>query len=312
VLATHPPTGHCQDESGTDGAITLAAYHVTAEQYLRAWQNYRQQVRHGQIRTGRYQLRYFTWGQGRPLVFIHGMADAPQAFIMVMEELRERFCCVAYALPDGCRDGANLSRYRLSDYAADLLALLDHLGFAEAAVVGSSFGSLICLHVLRHAPQRCRWGILQNGFAWRPLSRWERELARWGRRLPGWFGDWPNLHAAVMCFLEPVMTRQLPASVTAAYLRHAAHTPIAAAAWRAWTIAQSDLRPLLPDIHQPVLLITGDQDRLVPPDCWQQLQEGLPCCQRAQIPGCGHYPQYSHPQIMAEVIENFLHQHLPQ
>mgnify|MGYP003877422223 CR=1 FL=1 len=75
VLATHPPTGHCQDESGTDGAITLAAYHVTAEQYLRAWQNYRQQVRHGQIRTGRYQLRYFTWGQGRPLVFIHGMAD---------------------------------------------------------------------------------------------------------------------------------------------------------------------------------------------------------------------------------------------
>jgi pimeloyl-ACP methyl ester carboxylesterase len=300
------------EEEGGDIAVIPTAEGVTAEQCLQAWQNYRQQARHGQIGTGRYHLRYFTWGQGRPLVFIHGMADAPQAFIMVMEHLRERFCCVAYALPEGCRDGGNLSCYRLADYAADLLALLDHLGFAEAAIVGSSFGSLICLSALRYAPQRCRWGILQNGFAWRPLSRWEKELARWGRSLPGWFADWPNLHDAVMRFLEPVMTRQLPAPVTAAYLRHAAHTPIAAAAWRAWTIAQSDLRPLLPDIHQPVLLITGDQDRLVPPACWQELQEGLPRCRRVQIPGCGHYPQYSHPHVMAQVIENFLLQHLSE
>jgi pimeloyl-ACP methyl ester carboxylesterase len=286
----------------------LCASSVTAEQCIQAWRNYRQQAHHGRIWTGRYHLRYFRWGQGQPLVFIHGMADAPEAFIMVMDQLRDQYLCVAYALPDGCHNGGRLSRYRLNDYAEDLLTLLTHLGIAEAAIAGSSFGSLICLYALHCQPQRCRWGILQNGFAYRPLSRWERQLTRWGRCLPGWFADWPNLHAAVMRYLEPTLTRHLPAPVTAAYLRHAANTPIAAAAWRAWTIAQSDLRPLLPRIQQPVLLISADQDRLVPAECWQQLQEGLPHCQRVEIVGCGHYPQYSHPAAMAEAIETFLAQ----
>ena len=307
----HPSPGGCRSEGSEVSAVIPTACRVTAEQYSQAWQKYQQQAHHGQIWTGRYHLRYFTWGQGQPLVFIHGMADAPQAFVMVMNPLRERFLCVAYALPDGCRYGGQLPRYQLADYGADLLTLLDHLGIAESAIVGSSFGSLICLYALRYAPQRCRWGILQNGFARRPLGRWEKELARWGRGLPGWFGDWPNLQAAVMGYLEPVMIRHLPAPVTAAYLRHAANTPIAAAAWRAWTIARSDLSALLPEIQQPVLLLTGDQDRLVPVACWQQLQEGLPCCQRVHIPGCGHYPQYSHPHVMAEVIENFLFRHQP-
>jgi len=279
---------------------------VTAEQFLQAWQNYRQQAYHGQVWTGRYHLRYFTWGQGQPLVFIHGMADAPEAFVMVMDQLRQRHLCVAYALPDGCHLGGLLSRYQLNDYAEDLITLLAHLGIAAAAIVGSSFGSLICLYAMHRYPQSCRWGILQNGFAYRPLSRWERLLTRWGRALPGWLGDWPNLHALVMRYLEPTLVCGLPAPVAAAYLRHAASTPIAAAAWRVWTIAQSDLRPLLPGIQQPVLLITADQDRLVPRDCWQQLQEGLPHGQRVEITTCGHYPQYSHPAAMAEAIEAFL------
>ncbi|MCS7023102.1 MAG: alpha/beta hydrolase [Gemmataceae bacterium] len=279
---------------------------VTAEEFNNAWASFRQHAIAGRVWTGRYELRYFTWGQGQPVVFIHGMADAPEAFVMVVNHLWQRHRCVAYALPNGQTDGACLARYRLTDYLADLNVLLDHLRLDQVTVVGSSFGSLITLYALAYASHRCVAGVLQNGFAHRPLGPAERQLARWGRRLPGWFADWPNLYRWVMQRLEPSMCYQVPAPVAQLYLHHGSQTPLATAAWRAWTIAHTDLRPLLPTIQQPVLLITADRDRLVPSACWDEVQRPLPHCRRVTITGCGHYPQYTHPTEMALAIQEWV------
>lgn len=287
-------------------SLTLAAPTATAERFQEAWQRFQRHAQKATLCTGRYALRYFTWGKGQPVVFIHGMADAPEAFVAVMDQLCTFCRCVAYALPNGWNDSVVLSRYRLQDYVADLLVLLDHLSITEAVLVGSSFGSLVTIYALMQLPQRCRAGVLQNGFAYRPLCGWEMLLVRWGRRLPGWFADWPYLYDVVMRQLEPVLATQVPDVVGHLYRWHGAHTPISAAAWRGWMIGRTDLRPLLPRIRQPVLLVTGDRDRLVPPQCWQELQRLLPLCYRVDIPGCGHYPQYTHPLEMARAIAAFL------
>ncbi len=283
---------------------------VRAEDWNTAWRAYQAAAVHGRVWTGRYQLRYFRWGHGRPLIFIHGMADAPQAFVMVMHRLTAHFQCIAYQLPDGLMDGSDLSRYKLEDYVQDLQVLLDHLGLAAAVPVGSSFGSLIALAALARWPARLPAGILQNGFARRPFRWWEQSLARWGRLLPGWFADYPFIHRQVMRLLDQATLARLPPTVAATYIRHNAHTPFAAAARRALTIARTDLRPLLPAIRQPVLLLIGDCDRLVPRSCWQELAVGLSHLTTAELAGCGHYPQYTHPAEMAQRIEQFLLQHL--
>ncbi len=238
------------------------------------------------------------------------MADAPQAFVMVMHRLTARYQCIAYRLPDGLTDGSDLSRYKLEDYLQDLQVLLDYLGLEVAVPVGSSFGTLIALAALARWPARLPAGVLQNGFARRPFRWWEQSLARWGRLLPGWFADYPLLHRQTMRLLDPATPERLPQEVAAAYVRHNARTPFAAAARRALTIAQTDLRPLLPAIRQPVLLLSGDCDRLVPRSCWQELAAGLPHLTTAELSGCGHYPQYTHPVEMARHIEQFLAQNV--
>lgn len=283
----------------------------TDEELRSAIAAFRAEAAHGTLDTGRYRMPYFAWGNGPTVVFIHGMADACRAFLMVMHRLVPRFRCVAYELPNGLTDGSRLARYTHTGYTADLVALLDHLECRSAAVVGSSFGSTIAIRSLVTAPNHFSHGVLQNGFAYRPLNRWQRALARSARFWPGWFADWPEIHRAVMRRVERPTLALLPPEVAEFFLEHGAHTPIAASALRSLAIDRVDFRHLLPTIRVPVLLLTGDRDPLVPTWCTADLERGLPQSRRIEFVNCGHYPQYTHPAAMAQAIADHLKQAHP-
>ena len=40
--------------------------------------------------------------------------------------------------------------------------------------------------------------------------------------------------------------------------------------------------------------------------CEGPLMEGLPNVERIEFPKCGHYPQYTHAPVLAEVVRRFL------
>jgi pimeloyl-ACP methyl ester carboxylesterase len=280
---------------------------VTTDEFRAALAAFRAEAVHGVLDTGRYSMRYFTWGRsGPPVVFVHGMSDGARAFVPVMHRLLPQFSCVAYELPDGLTDGSRLARYTHEGYAADLVALLDHLKLPRAAVVGSSFGSTVMFASLAAFPDRFTHGVSQNGFAHRPLNRWQRQLARSARFWPGWFADWPEIHRAVMWRVDRHMLAALPPEVERFYLATSARTPMRASALRSLAIGRADLRPALPAIRVPVLLLTGDRDTLVPPVCAETLLRHLPDARHVEFAGCGHHPQYSHPGPMADAIAAFL------
>src|SRR3954454_1281349 len=88
---------------------------------------FQREATRGVCDTGRYRMPYYTWGQGPPLVFVHGAADTGRSFLFTIARLMHSFRCIAYDLPSGFRDGASLWRYRHDDLVSDVLALLDHL-----------------------------------------------------------------------------------------------------------------------------------------------------------------------------------------
>lgn len=79
-----------------------------------------------------------------------------------------------------------------------------------------------------------------------------------------------------------------------------------AVARRALILDQTDLRPLLPTIRRHVLLVCGDRDGLVGKECEQELLAGLPSVARAELENCGHVPQFSHPEVLAELVGQYL------
>lgn len=277
-----------------------------------ALQAFAHEATHATLDTGRYLMRFTAWGngpvrdRGRPaLVIVHGLSDATRGFAMIMRRLAPHVTCIAYELPNGLDDGARLGAYRHRDYTFDLYALLDHLKLDRVALLGSSFGSTIALRAMAERPERFTKCVLKGGFAFRPLRWYERFGARQGRYWSGRLCELP--------FREFTMRRSCPATWEGCsplsrelFLDCNGFTPIRAATRRAVMLDRLDLRPLLPAIRTPVLLIGGDRDRIVPPGCETLLARHLPDVRRRELSDCGHYPQYTHPVATADAVESFL------
>ena len=74
------------------------------------------------------------------------------------------------------------------------------------------------------------------------------------------------------------------------------------------TISQraEDLVPRLQEIRVPVLVITGDDDRIVPPDRSADLVNHLPDARLVVIPQCGHLPHEERPVEFMDAVADFL------
>ncbi len=286
----------------------MASPFATAGELTTALARFDAETRSGVVHTGRYRMRYVAWGEGGrpPVVFVHGLTDQPRSFAMVMARLVDLgFRCAAYHLPNGLDDDANLGAYKHPHLVADLVALLDHLRVETADLVGSSFGSTITLRALAMHPGRFRRGVLKGGFARRPLMRIERGLARLGRYWPGRCGQLPGWRQA-MARLEGRGFARCPPSVFEFMLACSGRTPIRAAARRALILDTLDLRPLLPAVPHPVLMIGGDLDGIVYRWCEAEVERGLKDVRRVELSPCGHYPQYTMPGPSADAIAEFL------
>jgi pimeloyl-ACP methyl ester carboxylesterase len=259
----------------------------------------------GECDTGRYRCRYLSWGEGPPLLFIPGLADGPRSFVPLMARLSRHFRCLTYQLPSGRDDGARLRGATHADLVEDLFAVLDRAGAQRSYLFGSSFGSTVALAALRARPERLPRAILQGGFARRPLAPAERQLARLARSWPGSMRHLPlrtavvrRGHAGPFAGCEP--------DLWPFFLEQNGVAPIAAVARRALMLHGLDLRPLLAEVRQPVLLVCGESDPLVGRGCEGELLRGLPNSGRVELPGCGHFPYLTHADVLAEIVRGFL------
>jgi pimeloyl-ACP methyl ester carboxylesterase len=276
-----------------------------------ALERFDREAKHGVCDTGRYRMPYFSWGEGPPLVFIHGLGDSSRSFLQPMSRLARQFRCISYDHPTGHRDGARLRRYTHAHFVEDLWALMDHLGLPQAYLLGSSFGSMIVLAAMHARPERVPRAILQGGLARRPLRRAELFLAHLARFLPGTARRIPYRTKVLRATQYRHFEARSP-EVWDYFLKVTARARLSAFGHVALMVHQLDLRPLLPAIRQPVLLVCGDGDRIVPPFFADVLQEGLPNARRAVIENCGHMPSYTSPEVFAEIIRQFLTPPAPQ
>jgi pimeloyl-ACP methyl ester carboxylesterase len=267
---------------------------------------WRKEARHGEFDTGRYHCRYFTWGKGPPLVFIHGLCDRARSFAPMMTHLRDYFQCIAYELPEGGADHARLQQIQHRHFVDDLFGLLDHLRLGQAYLFGSSFGSTIALAAMLARPERIPRGVLQGAFAQRPLVGWERVICQFLRYGRGDMGTLPlrkYLHPRAE--RAPFVAQDKP-EMWDFLIANSNDVSRSAAARRALMLDEVDLCPRLPAVRQPVLLISGENDSLVSEDSNRALLHGLPSADRVEIPACGHYPQYTHAALTAELTRQFL------
>ncbi len=101
--------------------------------------------------------------EGRPTVlFLHGLYDRWEVWRPAMTALGADYDLIAPDLRGHGRSHWPESGYRLSDYVADAIGLLDSLAIREVAVIGHSLGAVIAALVAANDPSRVRAVVLED------------------------------------------------------------------------------------------------------------------------------------------------------
>ena len=264
------------------------------------------------------QIHYKSAGQGRPaLLLLHGFAASLYSWREVMRELSQRFLTVAFDRPGfglttRPRSWTGENPYSQTAQSDQTIALMDQLGIEKAVLVGNSMGGAIAALTALRFPQRIQALVLVDP-----------AIALKGHLIPAWVR--PFLNTPQARHLGPLIARSIQ-NWGIDFARSAWHDPskITPEIWEGysrplqvknwdgalWEVLRARRAPYLEEhldeLTLPVLVITGDDDHLIPSDQSRRLAGKLPNAELVVIPNCGHIPQEECPQDFLQAVNDFL------
>jgi pimeloyl-ACP methyl ester carboxylesterase len=120
-------------------------------------------VQSGYAPVNGLQMYYEIHGAGEPLVLVHGAFFTIDNWGPILSTLAEDHQVIAVEL-QGHGHTADIDRpFTYDDFAADVAGLMDHLGVAQADVVGYSLGAMTVLRFAMRHPDRVRKLVVISG-----------------------------------------------------------------------------------------------------------------------------------------------------
>jgi pimeloyl-ACP methyl ester carboxylesterase len=245
--------------------------------------------------VGNIDINYKIQGQGEPLLLIIGLSFSLLDWgIKLPDLLSQHYKVILFDNRDAGETSRSPDLYTLAQMASDAAGLLDALGEPKAHVFGVSMGGMIAQHfALNHADQLNKL-ILGCTMA----------------------GGGCSQAGAIGSFLSDDLLKLL---FTPDFIRHNQadldlflqatrpyHSTDEALMRQLSAMISHDTCDALGKIVAPTLVITGDSDRVIPPENSAFLAKYIPNAQQETIKNAAHAFSFSHPTSTAATIINFL------
>ena len=192
----------------------------------------------------------------------------------------------------------------LTQYADDVITLLEHLGNPKAVFAGCSIGGYILLELWRRIPQKIK-GLAfvcskpQPDTAQGQVKRAENIAKARAEGVSGLFDGMANsLLGATARGKHPEMVAEVRARMTL--------TPQALVAVQAGLATRPDSLPTVATINVPVLAIAGGEDGAVTPAEMEALKAAPGGCEFHLLGDAGHFAAYEQPELAAEIFSSWL------
>lgn len=194
---------------------------------------------------------------------------------------------------------------RMEDFAEDLKELLDRNGIDRVVLCGLSMGGYIAFTFLERWPERVAGLILCNTRATADdaAGRDARVATARDAREKG-MAVMARAMAAKVLGARTVGER--PDIVDRAVAMIARQRPGATAAAALGMAQRPDRMEVLHRITVPTLIITGDEDALMPLPTSQAMADRIPNARLVIIPGAGHLSNVEAPEAFNTAVRNFL------
>jgi pimeloyl-ACP methyl ester carboxylesterase len=191
----------------------------------------------------------------------------------------------------------------MAGYADALAGFVEALGLGPSDVAGLSFGGAMAIALAQRHPHVPRSLVLASAYAgWRGSLGGEAAEERLTRSLGLSHGSPDDFVAALLPTMFSEGTDEATVTAYGASLRR--FHPIG---FRAMSRASAeDLRPVLPSVTQPTLLVYGDRDVRAPLEVARHLNEAIPGSRLVVLPGVGHLCNLEAPDAFDAAVREFL------
>lgn len=261
------------------------------------------------------KIAYRCCGSGPPALLLHGYAHTGQMWQRPVEQyLQRHYRCYIPDLPGhGDSDKLPLEWFSLDNFTETFLQFCQALDLQNILLIGYSMGGMISLNlalrqaalvsnlVTVNAPIHGQFlagfdrlvrleGIIKRPFAEKLFRLYQRhhllaipvEIHRYAN---------PRFIFSPSCYRVQ---------------RELAQTRVQTLWGNFNVIRPTDLRPHLPKLQPPLLAITSDKDRVVPPAHTRLLVACVPQAEFALIPNCGHLPIDEQPKLFDTALCDYL------
>lgn len=252
---------------------------------------------------------------GDPLVLVHGLGASKITWLPLLPELSRTHRIVVPDLPGHGESDKPRADYSPRYMARAVRRVMNELGIESAGIVGNSLGGRVALELALRSSDRVTSLILLDPSV--PGLRW-RYILGFTRIIPTEFGAipfpmrerWTSV-AVRRLFADP---SRLPGESYDVAAKEFMRVYRSARARMAFF---SSLRHIVTErpeafygalrrIKQPVLVLFGEDDRLVPLRLGVRLAEHLPNAKLIVLPGVGHVPQFEATEETVEAVTEFL------
>lgn len=232
---------------------------------------------------------------GRPLVLAGSLGTTLEMWNPQMEALTEHFRVVRFDHRGHGRSPAT-GRCSIADLAGDVLDLLDLLDLPRVSFAGLSLGGMVGMWLAAHAPERidrlallCTSAKLGTPESWAERASAVREA-----------GTASIAETAMARWFTPAFTGREPYATMLGGISAEGYAACCEA------VGAMDLRPELPLISAPTLVLAGADDPATPPEHSERIAERIPGSRLVVLPGAAHLANVERPEAVSEHLVGHL------
>jgi len=244
---------------------------------------------------------------GEVVAFLNGILMTTRSWVLQRPAFEGRFRCLYHDFRGQLLSGKPDGPYTFARHAADLAALLDHLGIERCHLVGTSYGGEVGMLFAAEHPRRVATLTAISCVAHlEPLLR--HQVALWG--VAG--GDAEALFRIAAPFnysnrflaAESVLVEQ-------GAKRLAEYPPDFFTGFGRLLdcFGTLDLRGRLGEVRCPALVLCGSEDVLKPPHYSAEIAAAIPHSESLLIPGAGHAVVIEKADTVNTAVLGFLEKH---
>jgi pimeloyl-ACP methyl ester carboxylesterase len=240
------------------------------------------------------RTRYLVRGEGAPVLVLHGWGASIEAVVPIVTGLQAVAKVFALDLPGFGESDMPPRAWGVEEYQEFVAAFMDALSIDSPTIVGHSNGGRIAIRMASTEPRRAARLVLVDAAGIRPKRtlRWYRRvgMAKVGK------------YAARFLGAPGERLREL-------LVGRAASTDYAAAGPMRPTLVRlvnADLRPHMPAIGVPTLLVWGSRDTDTPLSAAREMEKLIPDAGLVVLEGAGHYSYLDQPARFARIVSHFI------